>query len=101
MRKGTFYPKGVIRTTDGIQFVLKADRPDAQIEISLCKGARELQRVTVPKDCRCGQLYSVVLECPPETDSYRYYQDGRFLVDFYARSVAGLEQYGQKKTNVK
>lgn len=101
MRKGTFYPKGVTRTTDGIQFVLKADRPDTQIEISLCKGARELQRVTVPPDYRCGQLYSVVLECPAEADSYRYYQDGRFLVDFYARRVTGLERYGQKKTDVR
>lgn len=101
MRKGTFYPKGVTRTAEGIQFVLKADRPDAQIQVSLYRGRKELQRISVPEDCRCGQLYSVILDCPPDADSYAYWQDGEFLTDFYARGVTGFERYGHKKENVR
>lgn len=98
MKKGTFYQKGITELEHGVQFVFKIEEAAKEIEIVFFAGEKELERVSVPEECRQGQLYSVILDkLPKEADSYCYYADKKFIEDFYARAVVGLEEYGREK----
>lgn len=98
MRKGSYYPKGVTVADRGVQFVFKIEQPATDVKIGIFDGDQELMRVSVPADCRQGQMYSVILEeFPRSADGYCYYVDEKEIPDPYARGVAGMSHYGKEK----
>ena len=102
MRKGNFYPKGVMATGRAFQFVFQAEKAAKEIIIRIYTGEKEIMSVPVSEECRHGRLYSVVVEdIPGEADSYCYYADGKQIPDLYARGVLGMKAYGKEKKGLR
>ena len=96
MQIGSFYNKGVSRTSRGYQFVFRVENNPQKLEIRLYHKDSLLKAVSVPNDYRCGNLFSVILEpVTKAADSYAYYADGEPLLDPFATGVADLKEYGK------
>ncbi len=92
MRKGNFYPKGVMAIGKAFQFVFQAEKAAKEITVRIYAKEKEIMSVPVSEECRHGRLYSVVLEdIPSQADSYCYYADGKQIPDLYARGVLGMQ----------
>ena len=96
MQIGSFYNKGVSRTSKGYQFVFRVENNPEKLEIRLYHKETLLKAIIVPNDYRCGNLFSVILEPVSKTaDSYAYFADGEPLVDPFATGIAELKEYGK------
>ncbi len=96
MQIGSFYSKGVSRTSKGYQFVFRVENNPQKLEIRLYHKETLLKAISIPNHYRCGNLFSVILEpVPKAADSYAYYADDEPIADPFATGLADLKEYGK------
>ncbi len=112
VRPGNFLSNGAVRVDEGVNFTIHSNGAES---CSLCLfrvGEHEPYAVIpFPESCRLGDTYSmVVYGLKPKDFEYAYQFDGeynpgkgllfdktKFILDPYAKSVAGQENWGKEK----
>ena len=112
VRPGKFLENGAIRVDEGVNFTIHSNGAKS---CSLCMfhvGEHEPYAIIpFPESCRMGDTYSmVVYGLKPREFEYAYQFDGeynpskgllfdktKYILDPYARSVAGQEIWGKEK----
>lgn len=112
VRPGNFLSNGAVRVDEGVNFTIHSNGAKSCRLCLFHVGEHEpYAKITFPESCRLGDTYSmVVYDLKPKEFEYAYQFDGeynprkgllfdrtKYILDPYAKSVAGQENWGKEK----
>ena len=96
-RIGEAYPMGAtVIGKRAVQFVSKINSKKETSLVLYEKGTGEKEEYKLSKEYQIGNMYSIIIEdIDPAKYTYNYSEDGREILDSYAKVICGNEIWGE------